>query len=1735
MARSGPTIPIYIDIDTSAKQAIQKWDKYNKEFQKISAKYESRAKAAGMNAADYKPMFKQLASYKVAMRGTAKSADELRARIQALTATLNATNPDTKKWQKYSEQLKQAKMQLAEIEKRIHGYGAAAGAGAAKVGSAFGALNSTFSLQNSYLGRLLVRMSAYASVYQLASMLRKVRDITAEFELQRVALGAILRDTQAASELFNRIKAAAVKSPFEIKDLVSYTKQLAAYQIQEEKLFDTTMKLADISAGLGVDMQRLILAFGQVKAASVLRGQELRQFTEAGIPMVQALADKFTELRGQTVSTAEVFDLISKKAVSFKMVEEVLNEMTEAGGMFYRMQEKQAETLAGQFSNLKDSISIMYDEIGRTKEVRATMELFISSVKYLAENWRTVIAVAKGAVYAFAAVKIAQANAAIAAKAYTGALTAEVLAEYRSAAAKSQLVKVSSRVYRTILTGLGVQNADIMVKKLEEKQTLRLAAAYKAAAGSTNIFTTALSKLYIALLSNPFTAIVAAALVFISVMTRSRKEVQTMSQSIDELQNTTQKYADALKHEKEMDGMIDKYDELSKKQDLTAKESRQLKSVTEELAQTFPEAVSGINAETGAVSLLTDKMRELNKETKEGLAKALEAQIAADKQRLKERQELNAQWSKEIGTGKSSMYTKIEGEPLFSDQWFKKVFWSPYRKVKDTGEFGRLLAESIADAANLDEAIKAAEETLKGLRGETEEETKELEGWRKSLADYKKDLDGITYRAFSDEEIEKFESEKGMIEEALKRYHEYAAQRAALDLAIVKAKDEAIKASLENDRAYAEALEKLYAQLITDFNGWSLDNKNKKGSGKTAADMFTELTKSQADFFKDFKKNVSDLNKYLSESDAVSKVSELMGGRAKELGIDMLGLNGSAETYSAKLKSLIDGVQKKIQKFSEAKGKNTLVDLMGLKTTNTELQKYLDLLKNLWSQYTDQMLSDTQAKMKKSFDEYAKYTQQARTAREFYDKMLGMSGNEEFAARVTVSIYGESGKTLEEDIKDEIKNAFDNVDLRNEPEGRSTLRGKLLDYLHKAHSEGKPISANKDRAGETVNADKLYEWVEKLVDEGKWEELRLFIAALPEEAGKVAEQLLDNQRKTDANWLAEIMKTYDKAKSFEDRRTDIVAKAEQDREEIRKKAKGLGLTDTEVESLVTAVDNSEQSQLAALDLEILKSTEEWEQAFGDIDRVGNSTISDLISLIDQLIKKYKEAGANGENALSPEAIKTLEQAKAKLTTSLESRNPATAFSAGVVDYTKGTKLVSQYRNELKGLTEGSEQYKETLDKLKKAENQQRKGLDKMKDGIGQLNNSFNDLSAVVSSTQEIFELLGMSTDSDLAAGFEGVAKAISIVGAALMFVNGVITLLESHPLVLAAMAVATALIAIVTVLQSIKTNRANKEIEKQKKAIERLESAYEELESQMDKTFGADYITTFNQQIENMKSRAEAYRKQAEAERSKGKNADKEAIKDAEQEAAKLEKQIADTEGKLAEHFAGTDLASAARDFAEAWIDAYKEFSNTTDAMSEKFQDMVQSMIIESLAARAMQGLLRPIFDAIDDAAESGGDLTAEEIAEISKMASDSIPSINEAMVNLMNQLAAAGLNVRNQASGLTGISKDIATASEESILGLAAGINTQNFYIAQTNDYVFQILQILRNGAYAAASQATTAATTSAGDNYLASLPTIADHTASIVRHCESMLEQCQTIATDLHRVVQPRGSTGSHWLVTN
>lgn len=240
-------------------------------------------------------------------------------------------------------------------------------------------------------GQLTRKLALVFSVSQVQGYINKLVSVRKEFEMQQRSLQVLLRDKDEANQLWNQTIQLAVQSPFRVKELVTYTKQLAAYRIESEKLHDTTKMLADVSAGLGVDMNRLILAFGQVRAAEFLRGTELRQFTEAGIPMLEELADHFTELEGRAVSTADVFARISKRMVTFEDVEQVFKKVTSEGGTFYRMQEEQSKTLYGMISNLHDSLDLMMNDIGQSNE--SVLKGAVELTKTLVDNWRAVASV----------------------------------------------------------------------------------------------------------------------------------------------------------------------------------------------------------------------------------------------------------------------------------------------------------------------------------------------------------------------------------------------------------------------------------------------------------------------------------------------------------------------------------------------------------------------------------------------------------------------------------------------------------------------------------------------------------------------------------------------------------------------------------------------------------------------------------------------------------------------------------------------------------------------------------------------------------------------------------------------------------------------------------------------------------------------------------------------------------------------------------------------------------------------------------------------------------------------------------------------------------------------------------------------------------------------------------------------------------------------------------------------
>lgn len=242
-------------------------------------------------------------------------------------------------------------------------------------------------------GQLKRQLSLLFSVSQIEGYISKLANVRGEFELQQRSLQAILQNKSQADQIFNKTVQLAIKSPYKIKELVSFTKQLAAYRIESDKLYDTTKQLADVSAGLGVDMGRLILAYGQVKAAAYLRGTEVRQFTEAGINLYGELQSYFEEVKGEAYTTAQIVDMISKRKVTFEDIENIFKRLTDSGGLFYNMQEIQAETLQGKISNLKDSIDVMLNSIGKANE--DTLKGTIDAVKSLIDNWETVANVGK--------------------------------------------------------------------------------------------------------------------------------------------------------------------------------------------------------------------------------------------------------------------------------------------------------------------------------------------------------------------------------------------------------------------------------------------------------------------------------------------------------------------------------------------------------------------------------------------------------------------------------------------------------------------------------------------------------------------------------------------------------------------------------------------------------------------------------------------------------------------------------------------------------------------------------------------------------------------------------------------------------------------------------------------------------------------------------------------------------------------------------------------------------------------------------------------------------------------------------------------------------------------------------------------------------------------------------------------------------------------------------------------
>lgn len=1487
--------------------------------------------------------------------------------------------------------------------------------------------NAAYKTQSGYLQRLFQRMVAYASVTQAFSFIRNIREVTAQFELQRVALGSIIGDLNEANAMFEQIKAAAVKSPFQIKELVTYTKQLAAYKIESDELFETTQRLADISAGLGVGMERLVLAYGQIRATGYLRASEVRQLTEAGIPIVEELAKKMSDLRGETVSAAEVMGLISERAISFGMVKEVFDDMTSAGGMFYKMQEKQAETLAGQWSNLQDSISIMYEEIGNTEGVNNSIKGTIGLVKSLAENWRDVYSIAQSLSVAMGVYYVAMKNATVASKALT------IAEAERNAVTSMQLYRMP-KLLSMFLTENAVKKTNIFLSK-------QMYAARMKEVTATTLLGKAWAKLRIAILSNPYTAVLAALAGITFAIVKFATKTKTTQERIEDLNKSVASLTD-LKDD--VKPLVDEFDVLSQKANKTTEEQKRLNQVTQELARIYPEAIVGVRKFGSEVELSTEKIKELYEAERQAIEEGLKIKLQANEDELKKEEAKLARLNK-------ALVDKTYTETTYGFGGSSTTTTYKYT-TEELEDLAKQADESREKIASLNNSIKEGRIALGLQKSDLEKVVDGFNTWQKELEAINEGTNdlGDNIRIFDDTTISQITKITDATSRVADEYKRLAKEKERVDKALLSegAKaDSKTYSQLEKRLGRINTAMSMLYNFLEKYGGLDLLDEGSGGGKKTNPRI--ALLNEELSTVEKIYKEYQELRKFMSEDDARARVADMF----KSVNLTMLSQALSPTEMRAQLQKALDEAKK-----------------MGDKKQILELEYKLGKFD----------VEEAQREMEKNLKKLSDGLSRTKTAKEFFDRMLGMTGDKELSATLTLSVYGATGDDLQKLMTKQVEDAFKNL-----PEGfditKAMLGGGKFDY------------------------NLLESWIEKL----------------PEQDRKSAQSIVDNWRKANADILTDLQKSYEDFMTYEERKTRVAEKYVAERKKIEESQ----YTKDEKDKLLRASREAEKKELGAIAVEEFKASDDWIKSFEDLENLATPTIERLMAKLKEFITLNKEA-------LTPEQLKSLMGEYDKLYNGLITRNPIQAITDSIKEYKtamQGVKLAQDALDAAKAM--GDEDLVAFAERgLTDAFDDAQKATSKLQKGLSGLSDKFSQAQQFVSS---FADTLGISEDTQFGAflngisdALGGVSKALAFAQLAVMLFDGTIkAMLASNPIGWILLAV-SAIISAVQAIANARVKRIDQDIERIEDRLDSLSYAYDRLQKSAERAFGTEYISNYQRQLENLEAQQEAYLKQADLERSKGKKADEDKIKEYEEQARDAADAIKDMYGSLSEKFLGSDLTSAARDFASAWIDAYKEFSNTTDAMKAKFQDMIQNMVVESLLAKVMEKALEPVFTMIDEMQE--GDFYSPSfwqgvMDKVQKATTDSTIGAE----NIMSMLEQMGINLRGLGGEMTGISRDIATASEESILGLAAGINTQNFYISQVPTKLDTIIGLLRgDGAMPQGSAITLQDVMIAQNQFLSHLPTIAQHTAETVAECKQIVAETRRTADALERVIKPDGT---------
>lgn len=1515
--------------------------------------------------------------------------------------------------------------------------------------------------------QLTRKIALLFSVSAIQGYVEKLVSVRGEFELQQRALQAILQNKDEANALWEKTVALAVKSPFQVKELVTYTKQLAAYKIESDKLYDTTKRLADVSAGLGVDMGRLILAYGQVKAANYLRASEVRQFTEAGVGLLQELATMYTELEGRMVSVGEVQARITKRMVAFGDVEEVFKRITSAGGIFYNMQEIQAETLAGMISNLKDNFDVMFNEIGKAND--GVLKGFINILNTVVAQWRD-FAIAlntAGAVFVTYSIKAA------------------------IAAAANRKIGVSATEAMIAQGGLA-----------------------KAIGYTTN----ALIKSFNFVKANPWILVataIAGTIFYLKDLTERLDEtratydvlnnqIDTQKSNLESLTNKIEKQVKAQEDAESSLSNVKKGTQEYKEAEQKANEEREKTQKLLNILKTqYPEVYAKVMQNKEGIKSLASEQKKYNDE-------------------LERTQTLNRLMQAGTPLFGDSFREQAESYTQSLDRQKKAI-------KNLTGDYDSLVKEIqflFKTGKEIPDSIKTQVNSIINSNTTIEEKTQALLAYARSLATHTQTSNRMlnNLRITAKKSLEDLEdANKNRVVQMQEMNKSYVSLRdnALKEANITLAEFKALSKEQQEDLGKRMAtFIKSSAGAESNFARFFLKNRIKQDLGISIS--YDE---------KEVEKEMTDLQKKLSEYvNEYNNKPEIKGKNALKLPIvtaetdveeyrDKIFAAGKALIEAAQenansvenLAPHIDKNQKVAIQLAKSAGEaqQALAKLFGYTDKKGEkagetayerkIKAQLDLLKKMQSQY--EKLRQTMGEE----DATSTITSSFGTAyQKLFNKPLKLKFDKASMANEMESIYNTiSGKSAEA-----LKRSWQSTigEFRSEITVSATL-DNISEFERQMDSMFNSYQLYIELEAKGVPKDLIQNLFG--IDVTTLDDIARALEEKYPDVTKLGEKELDSyfkiQKKITDNQKNELKRRSDLLYNYLEQSVDKVKQVQNSGAlEISFATDFFNKGSLNAEQYATVVKNVTEKvnkEVSKINTDKFKETPEYIQAMGDLSAysasqlevmiarmqdlinssAGNLNASDLkvyTDLIDKIQDRLKQIKSPfSKNAFAE--FRELKRLQAEFNAETERYNQLLREQKIAKDRLESAKTEAEQargrvgidasaKDDLIAATESLQDANSALNNSNDKLNISQGKLSNISGKMGQIQGGMSAAMSMIDKIvtgiyqsieatidimnqfKELQESQGVDTSK---GGWREAAQAGELLGNVNNKVMSSWNNFKSGNIAGAVADAVGSITSIFTTLNKQHDARREQTIQEEIKQVEKLQKAYQRLGDAIENAYTIDTLNMSTENAQrNIQDQIKSYQNMIAAEEDK-KDTDwdridewKEAIIDLQEQADELRSQKLNELGGFG---SGADMKSAAEEFASAWLEAYKETGDGLTALEDKWDEYINNVIMKQLALRGIEKFLEPIMNNLNNMIGSDSYLSNDELEALQKQIEETMPALNEYFKTITENF---GVPITGGEDNGSTLNKGIQGVTEETANVIEAYLNSMRYFVADTN-----------------------------------------------------------------------------------